>query len=103
MWSKNEKTVARKAFDKAYKRETRKLTNEVKEMAATIKAPEDIWKLHDFLEEKRNEIDDKYDYRYSQLLFVFGRLLREGWLNEDDLEGLNEDKITKIKKFPLLE
>ena len=101
MWSKNEKTIARKAFDKAYERETRKLTNEVKEMAATIKAPEDIWKLHDFLEEKRNEIDDKYDYRYSQLLFVFGRLLREGWLNEADLEGLNEDKITKIKKFLL--
>ena len=87
--SEVEKAIARKAFDKAYERETRKLTNEVKEMANTIKALEDIWKLHDFLEEKKNEIDDKYDYRYSQLLFVFGRLLREGWLNEDDLDGLN--------------
>jgi hypothetical protein len=99
MWSKYEKAVARKVFDKAYEIETRKLANDIKEMANTIKTPEDIWKLHDFLEEKRSEIDDKYDYRYSRLIFVFGRLLNEGWLKGDDLEGLNEDKITKIKKF----
>lgn len=46
---------------------------------------------------KRREIDGKYDYRYSQLVLVFGRLLNEGWLEIDDLEGLDEDKITKIK------
>ena len=97
MWSKNEEVVARQAFDKAYERETIRLAYEVKEMANTIKTHEDIWELHDFLKEKRKEIDGKYDYRYSQLIFVFGRLLNEGWLEEDDLEGLNEEKITKIK------
>ena len=102
MWSKNEKAVARKAFDKAYEREAKKLVNDVKEVAKSIKTPEEVWKLHDFLEEKRNEIDDKYDFRYSQLIFVFGRLLREGWLKEADLDGLVEDKITQIKKFLLL-
>ncbi len=99
MWSKNEKVVARKAFDKAYERETRTLANEVKEMANSIKIPNDIWELHDFLKEKKREINGKYDYRYSQLIFVFGRLLNEGWLDVDDFEGLNEDKITKIKSF----
>ena len=81
----------------AYERETVKLANEVKEMANSIKTPEDIWHLHDFLEKKRSNIDDKYDYRYSQLIFVFGRLLYEGWLDVYDLEGLDEDKITKIR------
>ena len=52
MWSKNEKAVATQAFDKAYERETIKLANEVKEMANTIKTHEDIWELHDFLDEK---------------------------------------------------
>lgn len=99
MWSKKEKAAARQAFDKAYERETIKLANEVKEMANTIKTPEDIWDLHDFLTEKRNEVDEKYDYRYSILPLVFGRLLREGWMELGDLEGLDKEKITKIKKL----
>ncbi|MBN1223805.1 MAG: hypothetical protein JXB23_11195 [Candidatus Aminicenantes bacterium] len=41
--------------------------------------------------------DDKYDYRYSRLIFVYGRLLKEGWLNINELEGLDDDKMTKIK------
>lgn len=99
MWSKKEKAIARQAFDKAYERELDSLMHEVKERANAIKAPEDIWLLHDFLKEKRREINEKYDYRYSQLIFVFGRLLNEGWLGIDDFEGLDEGKITKIKFF----
>lgn len=71
----------------------------MKDITNTAKTPEDIWELHDFLTEKRKEIDEKYDYRYSVLIFVFGRLLREGWIALDDLEGLDEDKITKIKSI----
>lgn len=99
MWSKKEKVVARQTFERAYKRESKELLNKVKEMANTAKTPEDIWKLHDFLTEKRNEVDEKYDYRYSVLILVFARLLREGWIELDDLKGLNENKITKIKKM----
>jgi hypothetical protein len=32
-----------------------------------------------------------------QSTFAFGRLLNEGWLEIDDFEGQDEDKITKIK------
>ena len=96
MWPKKEKAAARRAFDKAYEKELDSLMHEVKERANAIKAPEDIWLLHDFLKEKRRGINDKYDYRYSQLIFVFGRLLNEGWLEIDDFEGLDEDKRTKI-------
>ena len=102
VWSKKEKEVAREAFNKAYERESTGILNRVKKIAHTAKIPEDIWELHDFLKEKRREIDRKYDYRYSQLIFVFGRLLNEGWLEEDDLEGLDEDKIVKIKNFLLV-
>lgn len=99
MWSKTEKEVARQAFGRAYERECKELSNKVKEMANTAKTPEDIWELHEFLTEKRKELDEKYDYRYSGLVLVFGRLLREGWIGLDDLEGLDEDKITKIKNI----
>ena len=99
MWSKTEKEIARQAFGRAYERECKELSNKVKEMANTAKTPEDIWELHEFLTEKRKEIDEKYDYRYSVLILVFGRLLREGWIGLDDLEGLDEDKISKIKNI----
>lgn len=98
-WSKKEKEVSKQAFKRAYERESTELINKVKEIASAAKTPEDIWKLHDFLTEKRNEVDEKYDYRYSVLILAFARLLREGWLGLDDLEGLDENKITKIKKM----
>jgi hypothetical protein len=56
----------------------------------------DLWHLHDFLSEKCVEIDEKYDYRYSVLIFVFARLMKEGWLKASDLDGLHEEKVSKI-------
>lgn len=35
--------------------------------------------------------------RYSQLTYVFGRLLYEGRLSEEDLRGLHEDKLNSIR------
>lgn len=56
----------------------------------------DVWHLHDFLSARRHQIDGKYDYRYSVLIFVFAQLLQEGWLYLDDLDGLEPDKRAKI-------
>ncbi len=53
-----------------------------------------------YLTERRKEIDRKYDYRYSQLTQVFGRLLYEKRLREEeDLRGLREDKLKSIRSF----
>ncbi len=95
-WSKTEKTLARKAFDEAYRRECEVLAEKVRTMAAQISEPQDIWRIHDLLEEQRSSTDDKYDYRYSVLIFVFARLIREGWLSPDDLAGLGQEKLDAI-------
>lgn len=95
-WSKREKQIARKAFDDAYERECAAMGEKVREMANSIAEPDDIWALHSFLSKRRREIDKAYDYRYSVLITVFGLSMRTGWLTEDDLEGLSEDKISKI-------
>jgi hypothetical protein len=95
-WSKTEKSVARGAFNNAYRRECEAITKRLSDMIRDIASPEDIWHLHDFLSEKRVEIDEKYDYRYSVLIFVFARLMKEGWLKESDLDGLHEEKVSKI-------
>ena len=76
-WSRSEKVVARTAFDAALRRELQGVMQEAKQMASRIKEPADLWDLERYLTQRRKEIDRKYDYRYSQLTQVFGRLLCE--------------------------
>ena len=99
IWSSSEKAVARKAFDAALKRELHEVMQETKQMANQIKEPADVWELEHFLTERRKEIDRKYDYRYSQLTQVFGRLLYEKRLREEELRGLREDKLKSIRSL----
>lgn len=68
-------------------------------MANQIKGPTDVWELEHYLTERRKEINRKYDYRYSQLTHVFGRLLYEGRVSEEELRGLQEDKLKPIRSL----
>src|ERR1035438_5047637 len=63
-WSRSEKTIARKAFDAALKRELHELMQEAREIADQIKQPSDLWDLQEYLTQRRREIDRKYNYRY---------------------------------------
>jgi len=87
-WSKSEKAIARTAFDAALGRELHEVIQRAKQMASEIGQSSDLWDLEHYLTERRKEIDRKYDYRYSQLTQVFGRLLHEKRLREEELHGL---------------
>lgn len=99
MWSKSEKAIARTAFDAALKRELQEVMRKTEQMANQIKEPADVWELEHYLTERRKEINRKYDYRYSRLTHVFGRLLHEGRVSEEELRGLREDKLKPIRSF----
>ena len=98
-WSKSEKVIARTAFDAALKRQLHEVIQKAKKMANQIMEPADVWELEHYLTERRKEIDRKYDYRYSQLTQVFGRLLYEKRLGEEELGGLREDTLDSIRSF----
>ncbi len=98
-WSGAEKQVAKRAFNAALEREYGKLLRQTREMAAQMQEGADLWRLHDFLTDKRRKIDEKYDYRYSQLIMVFARLIHEGWLSLEELQGLAEDKLATIRQI----
>jgi hypothetical protein len=98
-WSKSEKAIARTAFDAALKRELQDVMHTTKQMANQIKEPADVWELEHYLTECRKEINRKYDYRYSQLRHVFGRLLYEGRVREEELRGLSDDKLKSIRSL----
>jgi len=98
-WSKSEKAIARTAFDAALGRELHELIQETKRMASQIRQFSDLWDLEHHLTRRRKEIDRKYDYRYSRLTHVLGRLLYEKRLSEQELGGLREDKLKSIRSF----
>jgi hypothetical protein len=76
-----------------------RVIQEAKKMASQIQQSSDLWDLEHYLTQRRKEIDRKYDYRYSQLTQVFGRLLYEKRLREEELRGLREDKLKPIRSF----
>jgi hypothetical protein len=99
IWSKSEKVLARTAFDAALGRELHEVIQEAKKMASQIQQSSDLWDLEHYLTQRRKEIDRKYDYRYSRLTDVFGRLLYENRLREEELHGLRADKLKAIRSF----
>jgi hypothetical protein len=98
-WTKREKDIARKAFDAAYERECKAISQNVRKMTVGINDQRGLWRLLEYLTKKREEMDEKYDYRYSVLPFVLARLIHEGWLIQEDLAGLSDEKLTEIRRI----
>ena len=96
-WTPTEKKLARMAFDNAFERQCTAITQEARRMLDTTTAPSEIFRVQEYLTEQRRIVDRLYDYRYSRLLGVFGRLLSDGLAREGDLHGLQPEKVNKIK------
>jgi hypothetical protein len=101
-WTDSEKKVAHQAFDRALKREFDELIVETKRRASAVQHPDDAWNLAEYLLERRKQIDASYDYRYSVLPLVFAALIRAGRLNEQELDGLHEDKLAEVRRLSKL-
>lgn len=101
-WSESEKKLARRVFEAALTVELAEIMAEFKARAAAAAEPDDLWSIQEHLNRTRREIDEKYGYRYSQLILVFGRLLREGRIQEAQLTGLSEEKLSYIRRVASL-
>jgi hypothetical protein len=101
-WSVSEKKIARRVFDAALQGELAEVLLAFKAMAAAATGSEDMWATEAFLAKARHELDGKYDYRYSQLHVVFGRLLREGRISREALSGLSDEKMLDILRIAAL-
>ena len=96
-WSKTEKEAARRAFDLASERDTQAIRAEVEAMLRNSKDARVVWRIEDYLYERRQEHDRVFDYRYSVLIFVFAGLLRESLLSEEELAGIGQEKLEAIR------
>ncbi len=101
-WSATEKKIARKAFDSAIRAELHAFILEFKAKASSVQEVESVWTIRDWMDKRQHEIDIDFDYRYSQLIRVFARLIRSGKLSLADLNGLSEDKLKEINHISQL-
>jgi hypothetical protein len=95
-WTKKEKSIARKVFDKAFEKECVSVTEKLKNMINEVSSPDDLWEVRNYLSKTLKNIERKYDFRYSVLILVFAQLMKDGWIEENELIGLSGDKISKI-------
>src|SRR5437764_666977 len=96
-WSTAEKKIARGAFEEALALALAGALAEFKAKAAAAVTSSDMWAVEDYLRSRRREIDETFDYRYSQLPVVFARLILGGQLDAARLKGLSEEKLEIIR------
>lgn len=101
VWTPLEQGIARDAFEKAHARAVTNLITTVKHHASAMGSVESIWQLHDFLSTQRHNMDGRFDFRLEGILFVFASFVKDGLLAFEDLDGLEADKLAKIKAMSL--
>jgi hypothetical protein len=101
-WSPTQKKAAKAAFDLAIERELKSIRDQVATLLKNMPDDHSIWTVEDYLSEKRREFVQKYDYRYSVLMWVFPRLIAEGWLKIEELAGIGEEKVEVFRKLESL-
>ena|SRR6516162_3046900 len=97
-WSNSEKVIARRAFENARLRELDGIIRQAKQKAGKVSNPDELWQLERWLTERREDINETYDYRYSVLPMVFAKLLYRRTMTEDELAGLGPEKIDQVRR-----
>ncbi|MEI6829735.1 MAG: hypothetical protein WCK64_07780 [Synechococcaceae cyanobacterium ELA445] len=95
-WNEEEEAVARYAFERAYNRAIEALVASVRQKAEGLDSVESLWQLHDFLSIQRHVVEGRFDFRLEGILFVFASLVKEDFLQLEELQGLDADKLSKI-------
>ena len=100
-WTSEEEVVARRAFESGKQRSVIALIDTLKEQSAKLDTPESIWSLHDFLSTERYQYEGRADFDFSNILFTLADMIKQNLISYDDLNGLNQLKLSKIKAMSM--
>ena len=98
-WSDAEKKLAHSVYEGARLAELAETLAEFKARVAATPTVDEMWPLEEYLRSKRRELDDKYQYRYSRLPWLFAQLIREGRVEPARLTGLSQEKLSEILRM----
>ena len=100
-WTSEEEVVARRAFESGKQRSVIALIKTLKEQSAKLDTPESIWSFHDFLSTERYQYEGRADFDFSNILFTLADMIKQNLISYDDLSGLNQLKLSKIKAMSM--
>jgi len=95
-WTEQEQAVGITALNLAQTRTIDRLIADLHRQVIELTSADQIWQLHDFLSIQRHGIEGRFEFRQESILFVFASLVKEGFLNLDELQGLDAEKLSKI-------
>ena len=95
-WTSQERAVVKAALANAQQREVEAIVEVVRKRASEVRSIDEVWQLNDFLSARRFDIDGKYEDGEDEILFVLAKLTQEGWLQAQDLAGIETAKLSKI-------
>ena len=95
-WTEQEQAVGITALNLAQTRTIERLIADLHRQVIELTSADQIWQLHDFLSIQRHGIEGRFEFRQESILFVFASLVKEGFLNLDELQGLDAEKLAKI-------
>jgi len=100
-WTLEEQTVARCAFDLGNNRSIKVLITTLQTQTQHLDSAESIWELHDYLSTERFEYEGRAQFDESNVLFVLADMIKKQLIAIDDLNGLDQKKVSKIKAMSM--
>ena len=100
-WTLEEQTVARHAFELGKNRSITALINTLQEQSSQLDSAESVWKLHDYLSTERYQYEGRSEFEEGNVLFVLADMIKQKLIAMDDLQGLDQKKVSKIKAMSM--
>lgn len=94
-WSPREKKAARAIYNLVMDRAEADFL--ARHRAKEINSPGELWEYEGELREERKDFQMIFQYTYPSLDLSFGIAMRRGWITEDEMQGLREERINRIK------
>ena len=100
-WTLEEQTVARHAFELGKHRSITALITTLQEQSSKLDSPESVWRLHDYLSTERYQYEGRAEFDEGNVLFVLADMIKQQLIALDNLEGLDQMKLSKIKAMSM--
>ena len=71
------------------------------EQSKILDTPDSIWQFHDFLSTERYQYEGRSDFDVNNILFTLADMIKQKLISYDDLSGLDQKKMSKIKAMSM--
>ena len=100
-WSQDEIVIARQAFERGNQKSIEVLIITLQQKVNTLSSAESIWEFHDFLSTERFDHEGRSEFDEAKILFVLADMVKRNLISTEDLQGLSDKKISKIKAMSM--